>query len=271
MAFSDRLFLGLWLPAGQLGQVGLYQIGSTFASLLKIAPVAFQTAWMPFAFDTATRRSDATRLFARLATYSFAVLVFLTLGIVTLTDSVVALMLPDTYRDAAPIVPVLALGIAVQVAGWFPSTSLNVAKATRFYPVITVCSAAVTIGGHFLLIPRHGIFGAAWATVAGQTVQYLAMLTIAQRVYRIPYEAVRLAKIVFVGVGTYLLAEWMTLGSPAVTFAVRLAVLAVFPAGLFAVGLLTPAERRDIAALVAAVRARVGGRQSSTDPDGNQD
>jgi O-antigen/teichoic acid export membrane protein len=256
MAFSDRLLLGLWLPANPLALIGLYQIANSFASLLKIVPVAFQTAWMPFAFDTVGRRRDATQLFARLATYSFAVLVLLTLGIVTLTDSVVILLLPDSYRDAAPLVPILALGITIQVAGWFPSTSLNVAKATRFYPIITACSAATTIAGHFVLIPRYGLFGAAWATVAGQSVQYLAMLTIAQRVYRIPYEAVRLLKIVLVGLGTYVLVTWTTFDSAAVTFGARLAVLGVFPIGLLAVGLLTAAERRDVKALAAAVRTR---------------
>ena len=55
MAMSDRFFLTLYLP---LGQVGVYLIGVSIASLVKLYPVAFTTAWMPFAFDS-MRRADA--------------------------------------------------------------------------------------------------------------------------------------------------------------------------------------------------------------------
>ena len=61
MAMSDRFFLSLYLP---LEQVGLYLIGTSIASLVKLYPVAFSTAWMPFAFDS-MKREDAPQLFGR--------------------------------------------------------------------------------------------------------------------------------------------------------------------------------------------------------------
>ena len=110
MAMSDRFFLTLYFP---LEQVGVYLIGISIASVVKLYPAAFSTAWMPFAFDS-MRRSDVPRLFGRLASYAFAVLSFLTLALACLAGPVVELMTPNAFHAAARVVPLLALGMAIQ-------------------------------------------------------------------------------------------------------------------------------------------------------------
>jgi O-antigen/teichoic acid export membrane protein len=109
------------------------------ASVLKLYPVAFESAWMPFAFSSLTRR-DAPLVFARMASYAFAVLCFAALGVVLLAEPVTRLVLPVSYHRAPAVVPLLALGITIQAAAWFMATSINVAKRTSRHPV--ACSAA---------------------------------------------------------------------------------------------------------------------------------
>jgi O-antigen/teichoic acid export membrane protein len=213
---------------------------------------------MPFAFDTATRRADAALLFSRLATYSLGVLALLTAGMIALTDVVVRLILPPNFHDAAAVVPILALGIAAQSAGWFPTTSLNVAKATRYYPIVTGIAAAASVLSQIALIPRAGVFGAATGAAIGQAVQALATLLVAQRVYPIPYERVRLVKIVAVGAITTIVAVLITFENPLVTAVARtVVVLACFPAGLFLTRLFTTSEIRDLRTLADTVRTRL--------------
>ena len=252
-AFADRFFLGVWLPASRRSELGGYQIASTIASLLKLAPVAFQTAWMPFAFETFTRRQDAPRLFARLGTYWLAVLVFLTIGVMALARGVLELMLPIAYVEAAGIVPILSLGVAIQAASWLPTTSLNIAKATGSYPLITLISATAALGANAALIPRFGLQGAAIGMVIGQIVQFVATLVFSQRAYRIPYETGRLGKILAVGVLTWLAANAIALHSAIWTLAARTAMIALFPVGLFAVRLFSASERADLKALLQSV------------------
>jgi O-antigen/teichoic acid export membrane protein len=251
--YADRFFLGLWLPAARLEALGAYTIAVTAASLLKLAPVAFQTAWMPFAFETFKKRPDAPRVFARLATYWLAVLVFLTIGMMTLAGRAITLFLPASYAEAAAYLPVLAFGFAIQAASWLPTTSLNIAKATRYYPIITSMSATTAIAANAVLIPRFDVTGAAYAMAIGQLVQLVATLVYSQRAYSIPYETARLAKILGVGAVTLALASSISFTADAWTLAVRTVMLGLFPVGLFAVRLFTPKERADLRALVDSV------------------
>ena len=126
---SDRYVLGLRLT---LHDVGVYAIGNTMASVLKLYPVAFQTAWMPFAFSSLTR-PDAPAVFARLGSYAFATLCFAGLAITLLAQPLTDLALPPLYHGAPSVVPLLALGIIFQSAASFLTTSLNAAKQTSTY------------------------------------------------------------------------------------------------------------------------------------------
>ena len=145
MGMSDRFFLRLFLP---LSEVGVYSIGNTAATLVKFYSVAFARAWSPFAFDT-MRRDSASVLFGRMATYAFGVLVWVTLAVATFAGPVVVLLTPPSYHGAADIVPILALGIALQALAIFLSTSLNISKQSRAFPMTTLLAAVVTVGGIF--------------------------------------------------------------------------------------------------------------------------
>ena len=251
MAMSDRFFLGLYLP---LRDVGVYLIGNSIAAVLKFFPVAFEAAWMPFAFDS-MRRADAPRLFARLATYAFAVLVVLTIAIAGLSEHLVTLMVPPEFYPAATVVPLLAVGIAIQALTWFLATSFNIAKRTHAYPLVTAVGAVVSIAGNLALIPRFGLLGAAMGTVAGQTAATAAAIYFAQRAYRIPYELQRLAKLTFVALAVY--AAMTLVGGPPSwpTFAARVGLLALMPLGVLALRVFDRqelAEMRQVGAVLAA-------------------
>lgn len=255
MAMSDRFFLSLYMP---LRDVGVYLIGTSIAAVVKFFPVAFETAWMPFAFDS-MRRADAPRLYARLATYAFAVLVVAALVVAGLADHVISLMVPPAFQAAASVVPLLTVGMAIQSLTGFLATSLNVAKQTRSYPLITAVGAAASVAGSVVLIPRFGMIGAALATVGGQTVATATMVYFAQRAYHIPYEIWRLAKVGAVALVAY--AVMTLVGGPPTwpTLAARVGVIAFVPLALFAMRFFEPhelAEFRQAAAALAARRRR---------------
>lgn len=240
MAMSDRFILALYLP---LEQVGVYLIGTSIASLIKLYPVAFRTAWMPFAFDRMTR-PDAPRLFAKLATYAFAVLTFSTLGMVALAESLVTLMTPAEFHAAVTVVPLLALGMAIQTTMNFVGTSVEVSKRTHLYPLATAVGAVIAVGGQFILIPRFGIIGAAVAVGLGQLVLALTLGALAQRAYAIPYEWLRLGKLVAVAVALYALMVTVAPGAGIGVLLVRLGLMAVFPIGLLGLRFFRPPSSR---------------------------
>ena len=247
---ADRFLLGLYMP---LSQVGVYLIGHTIAGVIKFYPVAFESAWMPFAYDS-MQRQDAKRLFARMATYACTVLVFLALAVATLAGPVVALLLPADYRDTSRLVPVLVAGMTVQALAWFLATSLNVAKQTRVYPLITAVGAATSVAANVILIPRYGMYGAAVAFVISQCAATGATAYFAQRAYHIPYEGGRLAQAVGVAAVTYGATLLVASAAAWQTLAIRLALLAIFPIGLYVVRFFEPHELSEVRAWVASVR-----------------
>jgi O-antigen/teichoic acid export membrane protein len=254
MSMVDRFVLGLYMP---LQQVGIYLIGTTVAGVVKFYPVAFEAAWMPFAFDS-LRRRDAPELFARMGTYAFAVLAFSTVGLAALAPPVIDLILPPTYRAATPLVPLLAVGLAVQSLAWFPMTSVNISKRTRIYPIVTAIGAAVSVGANLLLIPPFGMRGAAYALLISQVIATAATTYFAQQTYHIPYEGTRLAKVLAIGALTFAATALARPTSLVWTFVVRAALLAIFPLGLIVVGFLDPREWAEVRNVIARVRARLG-------------
>jgi len=248
MSMADRFVLGLYMP---LGQVGIYLIGTTVASVVKYYPVAFEAAWMPFAFDS-LRRRDAPALFARMATYAFGVLAVSTVALAGFAPAAVELALPAAYRAAVPLIPLLTVGLAVQSLAWFPMTSVNIAKQTRIFPMVTAIGAAASISANLLLIPRFGMYGAAVALLVSQIVTTAVTVVFAQRVYRIPYEAMRLSKVLATSAVTYGAMTLLPSSSPWQTLGVRAVVMLLFPLGLLVLRFFEPHELAEIRKAAAA-------------------
>jgi O-antigen/teichoic acid export membrane protein len=250
MGMGDRFILGLYMP---LREVGFYLIAGSVAALIKYFPVAFDVAWTPFAYDS-MRRSDAPLLFARMATYAFAVLTGSLVALSGLAPPLMDLVLPAEYRRVGPLVPILALALAIQTVRTLPGTSLNVAKKTTVYPTVTAAGAAISIGAYFILIPRFGAYGAAVAALISQLLTTALMIYLAQRTYEIPYEVGRLTKVTAVGTATYIAMMSFASGSSWRTVFVRLVLLAMYPAGLLLMRFLRPQELADIRKLLSNVR-----------------
>ena len=246
MGMGDRFILGLYMP---LREVGVYLIAGSVAALIKYFPIAFDVAWTPFAFDS-MQRTDAPLLFARMATYAFVVLAGSLVALSGLGPPLMDLILPGAYREVGPLVPILALALAVQTVRSLPGTSLNVSKKTSVYPTVTAAGAVISLGAYFALIPRFGLYGAAFGSLVSQVFTTALMVVLAQRAYRIPYEGGRLAKIVLVAAITYIAMMTTVSGSTWRTVAVRTALLMLFPAGLLLVRFLRPKEIADIRKLL---------------------
>ena len=250
MGMGDRFILGMYVP---LREVGVYLIAVSVAALIKYFPVAFDVAWTPFALDS-MQRTDAPALFARMGTYAYAVLAVSLVALSALGPPLMDLMLPPAYDDVGPLVPILALALAVQTIRTLPGTSLNVAKKTTVYPTVTAAGAVISIGAYFALIPRFGMYGAAFALLITQVLTTALMVYLAQRAYRIPYEVGRLAKVTVVAIVTYAAMMSVVSGSTWRTVAVRVGLLSLFPAGLMLLRFLRPQELADIRKLLSHIR-----------------
>ncbi|MBI5631263.1 MAG: oligosaccharide flippase family protein [Elusimicrobia bacterium] len=236
--------------------VGLYQANYRLGILMMMGINMFDMAWRPF-FLQRGDAPDSKRLFARILTYfvlaGSAVLLFIHLFIASLVAIPILAGRPlihPNYWIGLPIVPVVTAsylfnGIYVNMLA-----PVSLAKRTELVAYATAAGALVNVPANLLLIPAHGMMGAAWATLLAYATMALALFLMGRKVYPIDYEYGRLAHIALclgaAGAGAYFLG----LGVGSDRLGVRALLLLAFPAALVLTGFLEPEEQ-------AALRKRI--------------
>ncbi len=240
---ADRKILDLFVSRAE---VGVYQMGYTFGQGVKFALSAFEPAWQPFVYSQ-LRNPDAPRTIARVVTYAWAGFATLALGVAVYGRELLVLMTPrnPAFQAAAPLIPPVALAYLLHGAFLLTSIGIGVRKEARCYPIITTLTATANIALNFALIPRFGMLGAAWATVASYALMAGLGLMFSQRLYPIPFEWSRLGRVAFAAFVSFVLSR---LAPPALlpALATKTVALLAFPALLIASGFLTPGERERL-------------------------
>jgi O-antigen/teichoic acid export membrane protein len=211
IAVGDKFILPLYTS---MQTVGVYSMAVSFGLTQKLFLSAFESAWAPFYYAT-IHEPDAPRVFRTVTTYGIAVLALLTAGLSSVGRYAAQAMThgrilaPDDPRwnDVATVIAWTAIGVFLQGFYLLTSIGLNITKRTQYYPVATMSAAATNIALNFLLIPTHGIVGAAWANGAAYAVQAGLGYTFSQRFYPIRYEWGRIARVCLAAIAAYAVAE----------------------------------------------------------------
>jgi O-antigen/teichoic acid export membrane protein len=233
--FSDRFFL---VHLDGLDEVGLYEIGVRIASAMVLLLTAFRMAWPAFAYSIEDD-AEAKRTYAFVLTYLVAIAAWLALALGLLAPWLVRLLTTPEFYEGHRVVPLLAFGAMAYAAYIVMAIGVGRAKRTQFNWAITGLAAAVNVALNLILIPPYGMMGAAVATVAAYGLMFLAMTWYAQRVFPTPYQWRRVVTAAGAAVGLLLLGKGLGGGlGPA------LAIAALYPFALLALGFYLPAERR---------------------------
>ncbi len=244
-----------------LGQIGLYSLGASWGLSLKLILSAFEYAWAPFCFETMTQ-PDAQETFKRVTTYGMAILVLAAAGLSAVAHDLTRMVMRPGYFRAADVIPWIAVGVTLQGAYTLTSIGLVIKKRTEYYPIATGVAATVDVVANFLLIPRFGILGPAYANVMSFAVLAILGMTFSQRLYPITYEWSRLVRLVAAAVVAYLAAAYALprlMWSPLAVLARGTTVVVVYAACLGVTGFFSRGERARLALLwrrVQPVRLR---------------
>ncbi len=200
MNSGDRLILNRYFGAAE---VGIYAAGYKIAQMLS-AFVFSPTirAWTAKMVDV-LRQPEGVRLLARLTTY--ALLLYSVLGLVVSIYSreIASVMMDRRYLACYTVIPIIILAYAADGAQMFMDSGFYYTKKTYLKMWHTI-STALCLALYFLLIPRYGMMGAAWATLA--TYAFFVTLTwyLSNRVLPTPYEFGKLGRIIFPAIAVYL-------------------------------------------------------------------
>jgi O-antigen/teichoic acid export membrane protein len=250
---ADRYFLRAFQG---LDQVGIYSLGFKFPFLLfTLIGTSFKLAWSANMMYEVAKEPDAKWQFSRVATYYFAGFAFLMYCMAVLSTSIIGLLAADEYQEAARVIPVVCIAMALFSFHQFVSIGAYVTGRTGVLPAGYIAALLVCLGLNWVVVPRWGYMGAAWVTVATYVTFNAVNHALCRRFYRIEFEGVRMLKVTAAAVGLFLIYRALPHHGPWVELAQQALFVPLFPAALLALGFFERGEMDRIKAVVAR-RAR---------------
>jgi O-antigen/teichoic acid export membrane protein len=241
---ADRYFLRAY---GSLAEVGLYSLGYKFAMLLSllIAGPFFQI-WMANALEIHKSEGErAVPLLQDILSYYNLLLVGGALGIALFGAELVRIVADPSFAAAARPIPLLCVGMVLFNYRFISQLGAMIRERSGLIGASAGIAAATVLGLNFLLIPRWGMMGAAWATVGAFAVEYVIMSAMSRRVWTEVFPATQLLR-----PWVAALAVWgaVELAFPAdaalaVAISVKLAAMVAFGVLLLPVGALSRDQR----------------------------
>jgi len=240
---SDRYFL-LYMVGS--AEVGLYTLGNRFGMVVAAVIITpFLAAWGPF-FWSIHQQPNAMEIYARVTTYYFVITGFAALALAVLAKEMLQILTTSEFYSAYRVVGLIALAWVLQGTVNLFSLGVGLAKKMWWIPVIVGIGAMINVGLNWLLIPIWQMEGAAVATVASFSVVPLGMLVVSRRYHKVPYEWVRIGKVVLIGVMVFGVSLAIDTGSVVVDAMVKGMTLMLFPVGLWGVRFFRDDEIRKV-------------------------
>ena len=241
---GDRLLIGRYLGLTQLGLYSAAYSVATYAEEALMTPVnmalipGYMKVWVEQGAKATSRfLSHALELFL-MGCGAVALLVYVN------ASDLLAILASRKFAAAGALLPILVVGLLVYAVHIFFNAPLIIHKRSMVLTAVTTGSCILNVLLNLYLLPRMGIAGAAWATLASYLFMVVSLALISRRylVVRIPLATLASCCLLVA------LIQWaMRLGSypsPWLNLAAKApASLLLYAAGLL---VLRPALRKQI-------------------------
>lgn len=236
--FSDRFFIQKYC---EMDELGLYSLGYKFGMIVSVmlsGPIF--RIWNTHRFEIATQ-PDAKNVFSKMFTYYTTVIFFAGLLLSMFSTEIIQVMASDNFQGATVFIPLIVASYIFYGMANFLSIGIMITYKTKYQALIQFSAAIVNLLFNFIFITKYGIIGAAYSTVLTFAFLCGATLTVSQRLYPIPFEYLRLAKIIFFSVIFYSLSNVLQLPLVA-SIGCKSAISLLFPISLLLSGFFEKAE-----------------------------
>jgi O-antigen/teichoic acid export membrane protein len=241
--FIDRVML---VRLAGLADAGLYALSVKFAQAVNVLVKGFQLAWPPLAYSIQDD-DEARRAYAVIVTWFVVVCTFIVTGMWLLSRWIVRALAAPEFFESYEAIGLVSTGVMLYALYLVLVVVLGRTGRTEFNFPATAAGTVANIGLNLLLIPELGIVGAGVSLVASYAVVLVFMYVFTQRLFRVPYEWLRLAQAAGLAAGLVAAGEFLLPTDGFVGLASRTAVWLCYPLTLYATGFLSDEERRAAA------------------------
>lgn len=204
--FIDRQMIKYLTPdAAAMSQLGIYGAVTKIAVVMMLFYQMYRLAAEPF-FLADYRKRDFVEMNAAALKYYMMASMTIFLGIALFRD-LFALIVGPAFRQGIFILPVV-LGANVLAGVWLNlSFWYKREERTSLAIVVTGAGLVAMLAAGWLLIPRWGYYGAAWARLASETAMVAVSWWLNRRYFPTPYDWRRIGELVLVALGLFYAAE----------------------------------------------------------------
>ena len=188
LVIADRFLLEHYRS---LAEVGIYSLAYTCGMAMYLMTTSLLQSWSPMFFDLARQGDSAKPQLGRLSS-ALAIALTAIAAVGALLAPVLVRLLDPRYRGLAALVPLVIAGYLFH--GFFALLQLPILQSQRSRPILYASSVALVtnLALNILWIPHWGMYGAAYATVAGYALEALIMFALAQRIHPLTYAHTRI-------------------------------------------------------------------------------
>ena len=257
LTYSDRYFLNYF---SHLSTVGIYSLGYKFGFLLMTFPVRpLFNIWMVQRFEIFEKKDNYEEVFNQFLTWFVIVTLSIALFIALGVQDLLRIMASPSFWDAYKIVPIILLAYFFQACTDVFNFGILYTGKTKHMAYGTTVSAVVIIILSLLLIPKYGIYGAAWVTLIAFAVRLLYVYVSSQKLFRIGYKLGRPSAATIIAIAIFLVYAIAPrfasiLNRLPMSAFFRIGLLAMFYILLCAFGIIKTEQRRYVLSLVTSPR-----------------
>jgi len=243
--FVDRIIILRSLGAAE---AGLYSLAVKFAQAVNVIVRGFQLAWPPLAYSIRDD-DEARRAYAVVVTWFLAGCAFIVTGMWLLARWIARALAAPEFFQSYEAVGLISTAVTLYALYMVLLVILGRTGRTEFNFPATGAALAVNVALNLILVPPLGIVGAGLALVASYLVVVALMYGFTQRLFPVPYEWSRLARIVLVSAALVGLGELLLPTDGFAGLAGRVVLWLAYPAILLLSGFFTAEERGWLAQL----------------------
>jgi O-antigen/teichoic acid export membrane protein len=186
-------------------EIGIYNAGFRVVAVLSLVQAGFVNFWAPVVYETYEKDTSHTLFFQRVSAIVSYVMLALAVVVIGAKDLIV-LFLSSSYRDAARVIPFLALMPVMYTISETTVIGINLKKKTHWHIWIALSALGVNVVCNLIFVPFYGAVGAALSVGLSYVVLLYLRTFISGRVYRVDYHPGKLTFSVLVVLGLASLA-----------------------------------------------------------------
>ena len=259
--FIDRIMLVRFVG---LAEAGLYSLAVKFSQAVTVVVRAFNLAWPPLAYSIRDD-DEAKRTYAFIVTYFLLVAVTLVLALSLEARWVARALAAAQFFESYKAVPLVSTGVTLYALYLVLVVVVGRVGRTEFNFPVTATAAAANVGLNLLLVPPYGLVGAGIALVGSYIVMLALMYAVARRLFAVPFQWGRLARIVVIAAGLFAAGELALPTHAWQGFVSRALLVPVFGLLLFASGFFQPVELEYLRSLRERLRVRTASAETAGD------